>query len=35
LPQSGFAEEVGGPGMLALAGVLVIVIVLARRLRTA
>ena len=35
LPTSGFADEVGVPGLLALAAVLVIVIFLVRRLRTA
>lgn len=35
LPTSGFADQVGIPGMLGLAIVLVVVIFLARRLRTA
>jgi predicted lipid-binding transport protein (Tim44 family) len=34
LPDSGFADNVGIPGMLALAAALVVVIFLARRLRT-
>lgn len=34
LPDSGFADDVGIPGMLALAALLVVVIFLARRLRT-
>jgi hypothetical protein len=34
LPTSGFADEVGAPGLLALAVVLVVVIFLVRRLRT-
>jgi hypothetical protein len=34
LPDSGFADDVGIPGMLALAAALVVVIFLARRLRT-
>ena len=33
LPQSGFADEVGLPGLLGLAAALIVVIVLARRLR--
>jgi cytoskeletal protein RodZ len=35
LPQSGFADDVGAPGLLALAALLVGVIFAARRLRTA
>jgi hypothetical protein len=35
LPTSGFADEVGAPGLLALAVVLVVVIFLVRRLRMA
>jgi len=35
LPDGGFADDVGIPGMLALAAALVVVIFLARRLRTA
>jgi cytoskeletal protein RodZ len=35
LPQSGFADEVGMPGMLALAGLMVGLIFVARRMRTA
>lgn len=35
LPQTGFAEDVGLPGLLGLAVVLVVVIFLSRRLRTA
>lgn len=35
LPQTGFAEDVGLPGLLVLAVVLVVVIFLTRRLRTA
>jgi hypothetical protein len=35
LPTSGFADEVGLPGLLALGGALLVVIFLARRLRTA
>ena len=35
LPKTGFADEVGIPGMLALAAALVVIIFLARRLRTA
>jgi len=35
LPETGFADEVGIPGMLALAAVLVVVIFLVRRLRSA
>jgi type II secretory pathway pseudopilin PulG len=35
LPTGGFADEVGLPGLLALGGVLIVVIFLARRLRTA
>ncbi len=35
LPQTGFADEVGVPGLLGLALVLIVVIFLARRLRTA
>lgn len=34
LPTSGFADDVGAPGLLALAVVLVVVIFLVRRLRT-
>lgn len=34
LPSSGFADEVGAPGLLAMAVVLVVVIFLVRRLRT-
>ena len=35
LPDTGFADDVGIPGMIALAAALVVVIFLARRLRTA
>jgi hypothetical protein len=35
LPDTGFADDVGIPGMLALAAALILVILLARRLRTA
>lgn len=35
LPSGGFADEVGLPGLLALGGALVVIIFLARRLRTA
>lgn len=35
LPEGGFADEVGAPGLLAMAAILVIVIFLVRRLRTA
>lgn len=35
MPQSGFADEVGLPSMLGSAGLLIVVIFLARRLRTA
>ena len=35
LPDGGFADDVGIPGMLALAAALVVIIFLARRLRTA
>ena len=35
LPNTGFAEDVGLPTMLALAGLLIVVIFVARRLRTA
>ena len=35
LPDTGFADDVGIPGMVALAAVLVVVIFLARRMRTA
>ena len=35
LPNTGFADDVGIPGMIALAAALVVVIFLARRLRTA
>lgn len=35
LPTSGFADDVGAPGLLAMAVVLVVVIFLMRRLRTA
>jgi hypothetical protein len=35
LPTGGFADEVGLPGLIALGGALVIIIFLARRLRTA
>lgn len=35
LPTGGFADEVGLPGLLAMGGVLIVVIFLARRLRTA
>jgi hypothetical protein len=35
LPTSGFADQVGLPGLLLLGGVLIVVIFLARRLRTA
>jgi LPXTG-motif cell wall-anchored protein len=35
LPQTGFAEDVGLPGLLGVAVVLVVVIFLTRRLRTA
>lgn len=35
LPDTGFADDVGIPGMLALTAALIIVILLARRLRTA
>lgn len=35
LPETGFAEDVGLPGMLGLAAVLIVVIFMARRLRTA
>jgi hypothetical protein len=35
LPSSGFADDVGAPGLLAMAVVLVVVIFLVRRLRTA
>ena len=35
LPDSGFADDVGIPGMIALAAALIVVIFLARRLRTA
>ena len=35
LPTGGFADEVGLPGLLVLGGVLIVVIFLARRLRTA
>jgi LPXTG-motif cell wall-anchored protein len=35
LPKSGFADEVGAPSLLGLAVLLVVVIFLARRLRTA
>jgi cbb3-type cytochrome oxidase subunit 3 len=34
LPTSGFADEVGAPGLLAMAVVLIVVIFLVRRLRT-
>jgi hypothetical protein len=34
LPESGFADEVGLPGMVGLAAVLIAVIFLARKLRT-
>ena len=33
LPQGGFAEDVGLPGMLAMAALLIVIIILARRLR--
>jgi hypothetical protein len=35
MPETGFADEVGIPGLLALAVVFVVVIFLVRRLRTA
>lgn len=35
LPQSGFAEDIGATGLLAMAAVLIVVIFLARRLRAA
>lgn len=35
LPTTGFADEVGLPGLLAMAAVLLIVIFLARRMRLA
>jgi hypothetical protein len=35
LPSSGFADEVGAPGLLAAAAVLIAVVILARRLRNA
>jgi cytoskeletal protein RodZ len=35
LPTTGFADDVGAPGLLALAALLVVVIFLSRRLRTA
>ncbi|MBC8506818.1 MAG: hypothetical protein H8D34_18290, partial [Chloroflexi bacterium] len=34
LPSAGFADDVGLPGLLALAGAMILVIFLARRLRT-
>lgn len=34
LPDSGFADDVGAPGLLAMAAVLIVVIFLVRRLRT-
>ncbi len=35
LPDTGFADDIGLPGLLSLAGALIVVIFLARRLRTA
>jgi hypothetical protein len=35
LPDSGFADDVGLPGLIGLAAVLVVVVFLARRLRSA
>lgn len=35
LPATGFAEDIGIPGLLALAGALIVIIFLTRRLRTA
>ncbi|MEA2008876.1 MAG: hypothetical protein U9O54_07125 [Chloroflexota bacterium] len=35
LPDTGFADNVGAPGLLAVAGILLIIIVLSRRLRKA
>jgi hypothetical protein len=34
LPDTGFADDVGIPGLFALAGALLLVIIFARRLRT-
>jgi hypothetical protein len=34
LPDTGFADDVGIPGLIALSGILILVIVFARRLRT-
>jgi LPXTG-motif cell wall-anchored protein len=35
IPKTGFADEVGAPALLGLAGVLLVIIFLARRLRMA
>jgi len=35
LPSSGFAEDIGAPGLLAMAAILLVIIILSRRLRAA